>query len=59
MGVELTEVALCLSMNAGGDGEEEDGGDGLSAVHDWPASHFSMQQRLVKSGIIRTSRISK
>ena len=41
-------------MNAGGDGEKEDGEDGLSAVHDWSASHFSMLQRLVKSGIIKT-----
>ena len=41
-------------MNAVEDGKEEDGGDGLSAVHDWSASHFSMQQRLLKSEIIRT-----
>jgi hypothetical protein len=54
VGVELTGVVFCLSMDAGGDEGEEDGGDGLSAVHDWSASHFSMQQRLVKSGIIKT-----
>ena len=53
-GVTLTGVVLCLRMDAGGDGEEEDGGDGVSAVHDWSTSHFSMQQRLLKSEIIRT-----
>ena len=53
MGVTLTGVVLCLRMDAGGDGEEEDGGDGLSALHDWSASHFSIQRRCLKSGIIR------
>ena len=53
MGVTLTGVVLCLRMDAGGDREVEDGGDGLSAVHDWSASHFSIQQICLKSGIIR------
>ena len=50
MGVTLTGVVLCLRMDAGGDREVEDGGDGLSAVHDWSAS---IQRRFLKSGIIR------
>ena len=54
MSVTGTEVVLCLRMDTGGDGKEEDGGDGVSAVHDWSTSHFSMQQRLLKSEIIRT-----